>query len=151
MQKKNKKRAKNAEPIWDRTRRLKIFRAPPAPTFYPVARIDPGVNYFVLMLEQLKAVPRFSCEGHPAGFYVLFSAPQKTAEKIRQCGFFCVELEGRNKWSIRLPAYRRADITERERRYILRQAAAAWEKMLGPLDVTNIYTGAPINKQTNAV
>src|SRR4051812_18125423 len=34
--------------------------------------LEAGVNFFVLMLEQLGATTRFSCEGHPDGFYVVF-------------------------------------------------------------------------------
>ena len=117
--------------VWDAACKLKIIRKPPHPTFYAEERIDPGVNYFVLMLEQLGAVPYFSCEGHPNGFYVLFTAPACLVERLHMCGFFTIEFEGRNRWSIRT---RRLD-DDTERKQLLRRAANSWEQHLGPLDL----------------
>lgn len=131
MPTKSKSRTNKIYRVWDETRKLKIFRKPPHPTFYAEERIDPGVNYFVLMLEQLGAVPHFSCEGHPNGFYVLFEAPQRLAERIYACGFFTVELAGHNRWTIRA----RVIETEAERKQLLRWAANSWEQKLGPLDL----------------
>lgn len=82
------------------------------------------------MLEQLGAVTRFSCEGHPNGFYIVFDAPMALAVKLRACGFFAVELEDRNRWSLRI----NREIDETTRKRILRWAAEAWEKRFGPLD-----------------
>ena len=120
-------------PIWDETRKLYVYRKPPIAPFYTVERIDPGVNYFVLMLEQLGAMPLFSCEGHPQGFYVMFECPQKLAERIHMCGFFTVELEGHNRWSIRT----RPVDSDAERKQLLRWAAISWEATLGPLNLKN--------------
>lgn len=82
------------------------------------------------MLEQLGAVPHFSCEGHPNSFYVLFESSMELAVKLRQCGYFTVELEGHNRWSLRI----NREIDETDRKRILRWAAATWENRLGPLD-----------------
>lgn len=117
--------------VWDIANKLYVYRRPPTASFYSVERIDPGVNYFVLMLEQLGATPLFSCEGHPHGFYVLFECPQKLAEKIYACGFFTVELEGHNRWSIRT----RIVDSDADRKKILRWAADTWDRNLGPLDL----------------
>lgn len=63
--------------------------------------LDPGVNFFVLALEALGAQPKFSCEGHPCGFYVAFGASYELALEIKSAGFFRVEIEGAGYWSIR--------------------------------------------------
>ena len=127
---KNKK--KPAEPkkenIWDDACWLVLHRSSPCGIYSEV--IDPGVNYFVLMLEQLGAVTHYSCEGHPDGFYVLFEAPHELAVKIRNSGYFTVELEGANTWSIR-----KQFKSEKQRRQVLRWAAEAWEAKLGPCTV----------------
>lgn len=116
------------ETDWDRACELVLERTSPCRTYS--GPIDPGVNYFVLALEQLGASPRYSCEGHPDGFYVLFAAPLATALRILHCGYFTVELEGENLWSIRIG---RTPTTDDERIQVLRWAADAWTKQLGPL------------------
>lgn len=67
----------------------------------PLEALDPGVKFFVLALEALGARPKFSCEGHPCGFYVAFDAPYELALEIQSAGFFKVEIEGNGYWSIR--------------------------------------------------
>lgn len=52
--------------------------------------LDPGVNFFVLMLNHLGASTRFSCEGHPSGFYVVFAAPYELALRIARQGYLTV-------------------------------------------------------------
>jgi hypothetical protein len=115
--------------VWDQACELVVERTSPCGTYS--GPIDPGVNYFVLALEQLGASPRYSCEGHPGGFYVLFEAPLALALRILNCGYFTVELEGKNLWSIRM----RVPDTDDERVQLLRWAADAWTKYLGPLSV----------------
>lgn len=90
--------------------------------------IDPGVNFFVLALEALGAVPKFSCEGHPTGFYVLFEAPYELALDIRNAGYFSVEVEGPGSWSIRKTCaeFLGSLHTEKEKASLLRAAAEAW-------------------------
>lgn len=68
----------------------------------------------------------------------MFEAPMALAEKILTCGYFTVELEGRNLWSLRI----NREITEVERKRLLRSAAQAWEDKLGPLDMCDAVTGS---------
>ena len=128
---KNKKKPPEPkkENIWDDACWLLLHRSSPCGIYSEV--IDPGVNYFVLMLEQLGAVTHYSCEGHPDGFYVLFEAPLALAEKIKECGYFTVELENAGRWSIRTRKLK----SDRERKQLLRWAADSWEKNLGPCTV----------------
>lgn len=114
--------------VWDKACKLAVHRSSPDGIY--TGNIDPGVNYFVLMLEQLGAVTQYSCEGHPRSFYVLFSAPMHIALDVLGCGYFTVELEGDNEWSIRLDD---ANLTEEMRVRILRLAAGSWDRRLGPL------------------
>jgi len=113
--------------IWDRAARLKLIR--------DGEKLDPGVNYFVAMLNQLKLPTIFSCEGHPNGFYVAFVAFYPMALKIRQCGFFSVELEGQCHWSIRITHPLRSNVSRVD---LLRWAAEAWEKKFGGLKLGSI-------------
>lgn len=85
------------------------------------------------MLEQLGATPHYSCEGHPNNFYVLFAAPLSVAEQIVECGYLTVELEAAGLWSIRTRNFE----SDAERISVLRWAAEAWEKTLGPLQALN--------------
>jgi|LakMenE01Jun11ns_1017448.scaffolds.fasta_scaffold8270523_1 hypothetical protein len=124
--KKNAKLTPKKENIWDTARRLVLHRSSPCGIYSEI--IDPGVNYFVLMLEQLGAITHYSCEGHPDGFYVLFKASLTIAEKIHACGYFTVELEGNGLWSIRTRRLK----ADNERVALLRWAAEAWEEKLGP-------------------
>lgn len=98
--------------------------------FDKLETIDPGVNFFVLALEHLGAKTFYSCEGHPNGFYVYFSASYALAKRIQAAGFFSVEIEPAG-WAIRLNAQR--NYTQRERDFTLRLAADAWmEELLTP-------------------
>lgn len=98
--------------------------------------LDRGVNFFVLMLEKLGAVPCWSCEGHPNGFYVAFIATEAQALRILRCGFFSVELEGSKRWSLRI----NREISENDRQSILTYAAISWEKEFGPITyVKDVY------------
>ena len=112
---------------WSSAAKVEIHRSCPF-NFYN-GPLERGVNYFVLALEQLGATTEYSREGHPNGFYIIFNAPQTIAEAVRRCGFFSVELEGEERWSLRI---NRA-ITEPERQSILSYAALAWTKTFGPI------------------
>lgn len=118
--------------IWDAACKLVVERVSPCGIYS--GPVDPGVNYFILMLEQLGARTLYSCEGHPNNFYVSFEAPLRVAEKIRECGYFSIELEGHNAWSLRI----NRPIEEKERLYILSFAASSWEQKLGPLKILNL-------------
>lgn len=78
--------------------------------------LDPGVNFFVLMLEHLGATTTYSCEGHPRGFYVAFRAGYELALRINSCGFFTVEIMGDSYWAIRW-AIRCAETTGTSRKW----------------------------------
>lgn len=71
--------------VWDDAAELEIWRGG--------EKLDPGVNYFVLMLDQMELPTAYSCEGHPGGFYVTFSGSYEQALAIKQAGFFAVEIE----------------------------------------------------------
>lgn len=90
-----------------------------------------GVNYFVLQLERMGIRTRWSCEGHPAGFYITFHATYEQALRIKPHGYFTVEVEGLHYWSMR---FSRQHKTTRERKFSLRLSASAWEQAFGPLD-----------------
>ena len=115
---------------WDRWRKRRIVVTDPL-TGKPVA-IDRGVNFFVQALSNAGAQTRFSCEGHPTGFYVLFEAPLELAMKIRSAGFFSVELEGKGpwhpSWSIQTHEYPSIPKTAMAKCRRLRWAADAWIK-----------------------
>lgn len=120
--------------IWDQTCLLVVERSSPCGIY--VGPIDKGVNYFVLMLEQLGARPSYSCEGHPNGFYVSFKAATKVAERIANCGYLCVELERNKTWILRTKERHCTTCgfkSNEERVRLLKWAAEAWEKHLGPL------------------
>jgi len=98
-------------------------------------KLDPGVNYFVFMLDQMGLRTLYSCEGHPGGFYVTFIAPYEKALEIKKAEFFSVEIEGENYWSIRRHS---PLMDEREVVDAMRWATDSWEKRLGPLDVDSV-------------
>jgi hypothetical protein len=83
--------------------------------------LEPGVEFFVLMLEQLGAVTEFSCEGHPHGFYIMFHGPYELA------------------WRLSLDSQQELEC-ERDKAQILRRAATAWERDIGRLKVPNTHS-----------
>lgn len=109
---------------WDEAYDLKIYRGG--------EKLDPGVNFFVLMLDQLGLPTHYSCEGHPTGFYVTFNASYNEALTIKRVGYFSVEIEEKNYWSMR------TDFPGGHKTDALRWAANAWEEKLGRLDFSNI-------------
>ena len=118
---------------WRDACKLKVYRGGPWPNAdgsIGDGSLEPGVNFFVLMLEKLGCKTYFSCEGHPCSFYVAFSAPYKTALKIQECGYFSVEVQGKNYWAMRLGPHIH---TEKDRREVLASAAEAWTKAFGPI------------------
>ena len=122
---------------WADAKKLIVYRSSPCKTY--VGPIDAGVNFFVLKLEELGASTEYSCEGHPAGFYIVFCASLKLANDIHSCGFFTVEIEGENRWSI-LP-----DTSVPHKDAVLAMAAISWVKKFGPIcryRVEECLTGA---------
>lgn len=114
---------------WREAAKRKLYRQSPLPFNNEPELLDRGVNFFVLKLEELGALTCFSCEGHPNGFYIMFKAPQALALAIYSCGFFTVELAGKNYW--RLSLHR--EVEEYERQKILNWAAESWAKRFGPI------------------
>lgn len=117
--------------VWDDAADLEVWRSG--------EKLDPGVNYFVLMLDQMELPTFYSCEGHPEGFYVIFAAPYEAALEIQRAGFFTVEIEGEDHWSIR----KHMQVDEPQHVDSLRWAAEAWEKRLGPLDLDAVELVRP--------
>jgi hypothetical protein len=115
---------------WDEAYKLKIYRGGEL--------IDPGVNYFVLMLDQMGLATHFSCEGHPNGFYIAFSASYGEALAISDAGYFTVEIEREDYWILRNSTNYTG--SPREKIDAMRFAAEAWEKRFGPLDFEKIVT-----------
>lgn len=112
--------------VWDEAAALQIYRGGEL--------LDPGVNYFVLMLDQLGLPTSYSCEGHPGGFYVTFSAPYEEALAISKVGYFTIEIMGKDYWAMR-QTHRPDDANKTDG---MRWAAAAWEEKLGPLDFSKV-------------
>ena len=98
--------------------------------------LDPGVNFFVLALEELGAETVWSCEGHPEGFYVTFRSSLELAQRIKSVGYFRVEIERPGEFSIRLRDLDRASSgdwvpwTDANKNRVLRWAASAWKEKL---------------------
>ena len=117
---------------FDAATKLSVIRE--SPPVYPPAELDPGVKFFALMLEQIGAVTHYSCEGHPNGFYITFSANYPTALSISQCGFFNVEVDRRlDYWILRMTGNEVHMKTKAQKLRTLRWAAEAWIKRFGPL------------------
>ena len=120
-----RKRVRKVNP-WQRAKAKALVRRSPCGLY--VGEIDRGVNFFVLMLEKLGLRTRYSCEGHPRGFYIVFDASYEDALKIHSVGFFKVEVVSCNIWSIR------GDFdSERDKSRFLRHAAEQWELAFGKL------------------
>ena len=115
-----KPKGKHTKPnIWDQFRNPPLIRGG--------AVLDPGVNFFVRSLEMMGMRTHFSCEGHPNGFYITFSARYSKALRIREAGYFSIEIERQNYWSMRI----NTDDNERGHVDGLRWAAEAWAKRFG--------------------
>lgn len=118
--------------VWDEAAKLKIYRGGEL--------IDPGVNYFVLMLDQIGLPTHFSCEGHPNEFYIAFSAPYGQALSISDAGYFTVEIEREDYWILRNTMNYTG--SPREKIDAMRWGAKAWETKFGPLDFDKITVSA---------
>lgn len=126
--KKAKSQPQKQKSAWIRAGETKIERVNGA--FGTLEKIDPGVAFFVLALEALGATTKFSCEGHPYGFYVAFNATYEVAKRIKSAGFFRVEIEGDNYWSIRNTElrYEGGEYKDADRKQTLTWAAESWLK-----------------------
>lgn len=117
------------EHAWDRARH-RLLKRRNALSHEPQS-LDRGVNYFVLQLERMGIRTEWSCEGHPAGFYISFQATYEQALRIKAHGYFTVEIERLDYWSMR---FSRPHKSVRDRNFSLRLAAAAWELAFGALE-----------------
>jgi hypothetical protein len=116
---------------WEKAREKVLFRNHEA--------LDTGVNFFVETLEKLGVKPRYSCEGHPLNFYVMFKACYDLAYKIANAGFFNVSIvkavqrigthkaRGKNWWTISIGPHCK---TRSDKEQILSLASEAWQKKL---------------------
>ena len=115
---------------WDLARKIEVIRGN---DLYPPKALDPGVRFFVLMLEQLGCKTFFSCEGHPAGFYIMFNGRIAIARRIVRCGFMTVTVEWEGyRMSLSVDRLVRFS-TRKERNGFLRAAAESWCQEFGPL------------------
>ena len=121
--------------IWDKTREIQYLPNPKIDD-YPGGKIDTGVNFFLGVLIKIGAEPRYSCEGHPSGFYVFFKSTKHQAMIAKVLGYFNVEVEAEDDcWSLRTAwqdgliasGMLRKDVMQAHHSY-LRRAAAKWEK-----------------------
>lgn len=117
----------NKEHIWDRACKKTVKRL--NPLSMKMETLEPGVNFFVLSLERLGLQTFFSCEGHPKGFYIVFDAPVWMARLIHSAGYFRVEIERDELWSLRLSEIEMND--EHDKNRTLRWAAESWKQHLG--------------------
>jgi hypothetical protein len=121
---------------WDKARKLKLIRREPG--LPQKHTLEPGVNFFVAMLNQMGCDTYFSCEGHPGGFYIMFRAPYKLALRISRVGYFHYSIHEKETWMMEsndaAARYTIGPLTEMTKGKKLRIAAAAWEKEFGELD-----------------
>lgn len=124
---------------WDEARKFKLVRH----DYRSEGEvIDPGVNFFVLVLEHLGARPQYSCEGHPHGFYIAFHGGHELARRIDMLDdFFSVQMLTRgayrpNFWGIYGANW--GYDTERGKRYRLRRIARVWQQVF----LSNIRSAA---------
>lgn len=97
-----------------------------------LVEMEPGVRFFIRAIETLGGRTRWSCEGHERGdkpgfydgsFYIAFEADYRAAVAIKKLGFFSVEVEGENAFSLRRHTN---EETLQEATSILRLAAKHW-------------------------
>ena len=129
---------------WQKAAKYDLILSSPCGTY--VGPIDRGVNYFVLMLQQQGANTHYSCEGHPSNFYIVFESDTALARQIKTLGYFNVEVESKERWSLR-----REFNTEEEKQYVFTLAAKAWNKAFGALEARVSRANNTICKlETNA-
>ena len=96
--------------------------------------LEREVNFFVVALENAGAKVRFTCGGHPTGFFVVFDADYELALRVAKCGYFHVSLmrqHGRFRLDLSCNEIdiqqRTGAFTEIDRDSILRSASLAWD------------------------
>lgn len=119
---------------WEAAKELDVVRH----DYRPEGEIlDKGVNFFVLTLEHIGAKPKYSCEGHPRGFYIAFAASYSLAVRVANVGFFSIEISrktrfgfGRGWWRLSAPSRRWLGVGAKE--CTLRLAAQQWANSFWP-------------------
>jgi hypothetical protein len=142
---------------WDKASVLKLTRHSPMrnPKFCVGEVVDPEMNFFILMLEQLDIETQWSCAGHDindAQLYMVFAYPgMEGLEFARQLSNLVKVdvLDGQDKYRIfysYLDCFEKyddiKDVTQEEfesiRNNALRDLANIWESYFGPLDFENV-------------
>jgi len=103
--------------------------------------LEPGVNFFVEELERAGAKVKFTCEGHPTGFGIVFDAGYDLALAIKQRYFFNIELLcNKQRWIMTLQGSELSIANEKgkfsvfDRNRILRAASRVWGE-ISPISV----------------
>lgn len=112
---------------WDLARKIEVIRGN---YLYPPKALDPGVRFFVLMLEQLGCKTFYSCEGHPTGFYITFNGRIAIARRIVGCGFMTVTVES-DGFRMSLSVEQLVEISTRDRNGFLRTRRKAGVRSSG--------------------
>jgi hypothetical protein len=112
------------------------------------AKIDPGMNFFILMIEQLGGKTMFSCEGHGRHEdqpYLMFYGPLSLAAAIAQTSTFVVEVQDQiNYFALRPYLW----LSEKETmEQFLRRAARAWVKAFGSPDLKKVVINPTLRKK----
>jgi hypothetical protein len=125
---------------WKEAQELPVVRG--CPPYLP-EDLEPGVKFFVLALEQMGCTTYYSCEGHPTGFYIVFSGEYETALAVARVGCLSVEVDHRQGWfmlsSIRNEYPCESPWIEADRQGLLTWAAQTWVKRFGRLAVLEAH------------
>jgi len=135
---------------WDKARKLKLTRYSPErnPKFCVSESIDPEINYFILMIEQLGGKPVWSCSGHnevDSEFYIVFEySGEQGMELARQLSILMdVEVIDK-KDQYRLAHKYNMDCDddgldfEMVRNKSLKELGELWERFFGSLDFDEV-------------
>lgn len=134
-------------PYWDLACRLDVARESPSEIFgekigpiYKMGQLEPGIKFFILALEELGAVTKYSCEGHPLNAYVSFDATERLAKQIHMTSTFHVKAFS-NAVTVGSviecamyalnPDSDRMSYTEETRVQFLRESAQRWMEFFG--------------------
>ena len=113
------------------------------------AKIEAGMNFFVLMIEQLGGKTMFSCEGHggkrESQPYLMFYGPLSLACAIAQTDSFVVEVQNHVNYFALRP-YRWLNRKETMEQF-LKRAAKAWVKAFGSPDLRKVAINPTLRRK----
>lgn len=119
---------------------------------YEPKDLEPGVKFFILMLEELGCTTQYSCEGHPEGFYIMFTGPYYIAKAVAQLGI--LEVASNLEWKpsqdnyvVRLPWFVSKPRSNRRRNELLNEVARRWVKEFGPLKLIRYRNNSDLFRQ----